>query len=382
MRVKITVKNLDKVAKLFDNLKTNIKPEVIDKSLDNVLNKDLVELKNKLLNIVNNDLRSKVIIQEQEGKPEQILMKKSDQEITKHLTGVDLEKVSKTRDFTTLADGNLAIVSNKTLQKANIDRMTANPTSKMSSGVNLRLPMSEFDSFENQYAKALNYYNNALIMIVDNNGNTDYYLNPGIDLSEHVKVVCSKETGDTSYSRERWYKHRDKRGFADWTLTAEGVERVKRSFIKYNDVINKVKEGDFAEAINIHTAKSTKTIYNNSARKIDNDITQRIDTDKTQKIDDITQKIQDLDEKTAADPSVQAYSNLVKLIKNLRINKEKKQDRVVYTLVSVYDETVEDYSKFSEQLQRDVKMWKISNEKKWVNIILIHIVRLVNKLTR
>lgn len=381
MQVKIIIKNLEKTEKLFENIKTKIKPEVIDKSLDEVLARDLAELKKRLLTLINDDMKSKVVIQEQEGKPEQILMKKSDQEIVKHFTGVDLQNVSKTRDYTTLADGNVAVVSNKTLNKYNVDKMAANPTSKMSSGINLRLPMSEFDSFENQYAKALSYYNQALVLIVDENGKTNYYLNPGIDMSQYVKVVCSREIGDTSASRERWYKHRDKRGFADWALTAEGVEKVKKNFIKYNDIMDKLKEGDFREAQNIHNHKSTKQGYNDSTRKLDSDITQKVDVDKTQKIDtDITQKISDLDNKTAVDPSVQAYTNIVKLIKNLRIHKEKFPDRVVYNLVSFYDENSQDFANVSEILKREVKMLKISNEKKWIRTILAHIIKLVKKL--
>ncbi len=360
MSLKITVKNLDKVTKLFAEMKSKIKPEVINKSLDKILADDLAKLKTKLLTSVNNELKSKVSLQEKEGKVEEVLMKKSDQEILKHLTGVDLASISKTRDFNTLADGKLAVVSNKTLQKANIDRLNSHTTSKMSSGVNLRLPMSEADTFDNQYSQAINYYNGAIFAIVDNTGKVNYYKNPGIDMTQYIKVVCSRDAGPTDRSKDRWDKHRDKRGFADWTLLQDGLDRVKRDFINLTDAIEKVKEGEHEDA---------KNILNKVAQK-------------SNAASNITEKINDLKDRNKLDPSVESYNNMIRLLKNLQIEKSIRNDRTFYTLISVYDENTMDYQKFQERLVNEIKLWKITNEQRWIEQVLKSILGLANKLLR
>ena len=360
MSLKITVKNLDKVDKLFTNMKDNIKPQVIDKGLDSVLQQDLAKLKIQLMQTVNNEIKSKVVLQKDKGQTEEVAIKKSDQEVIKHLTGVDLNSVSKTRDFNTLADGKVAVVSNKTLQKATIDRMNGGPTSKMSSGVNLRLPMSEADTFDNQYAQALDYYNGAVFVIVDNNGKANYYKNPGIDMTQYVKVVCSKDAGTTDRSKDRWDKHRDKRGYADWSLLQEGLDRVKRDFINLTDVIDKVKDGEHEEAQNVLSKVAQKT----------------------QAASTISEKVSDLKDNKKLEPSVAAYNNIVKLLKNLKLLKSVKNDRVFYTLVSDYDENGADYEKFQERLTSEVKFWKLDNEQRWVETLVKSITGLASKLLR
>lgn len=360
MEIKLTVKNLENVTKLFDSMKKNIKPEVIDKSLDKILAEDLAKLKLKLLNTINNEIKSKVTVQKDDGNVEDIKVKKSDQEMVKHLTGVDLDKLTKTKDFNTLADGKVAIVSNKTLQKATIDRMNGGPTSKMSSGVNLRLPMSDSDTFDNQYAQAVDYYNKAIFVFVDNNGRANYYQNPGIDMTPYIKVVCSKETGPTDKSKARWDKHRDKRGYADWTLLNDGLERVKKDFINLTDVLDKMKDGDYDEA-----------------RGVLNKVSQ-----KASSVGNISDKLNDLKDNKKLDTSVEAYNNIVKLLRNLQLQKTVRKDRTYYTLISNYDENMQDYQKFQERLKQEVKLWKITNEQRWVDTLLKSILKLAQKLLR
>lgn len=360
MNIKMSISGLDKVDNLFTGLKKQMKPEVIDRGLDAQLAKDLAELKAKMLTTVNKEIRSQIPVQTKDAGETEVNIRKSDEEMVKHLTGVDLSKLAKTRDYNTLADGNVAVVSNKDLNKATIDKMNGGPTSKMSSGVNLRLPMSEFDTFENQYSQALNYYNNAIFVFVDNNGKSSYYINPGIDLSQYVKVVCSKEGGNTEGSNNRWDKHRDKRGYADWTLFSSGVEAIKDQFINITDVVEKLKEGQYDEAkgvLNKVSQKSNRTF-------------------------DYAEKIDNLKNNDKLDPSVESYNNLIRLLKNLQIEKSIKNDRTFYTLVSTYDENTKDFQNFQETLLKEVRFWKITNEQKWVSTLVKAIVALSTKLLR
>lgn len=348
MEIKISITGLADTEKIINNLVKTIKSEIIDWSLDPELGKDLDALKKNLLNAITKEIASPVPIQTPEITEEQVVVKKSDQEMIKHLTGVDLTKLNKTKDYNTLADGKLAIVNNKSLRKSTIDKNNGNPPSKMSAGVNLRLPMSEADTFENQYSQALNYYNNAMFVFTDNNGKANYYVNPGIDLTPYVKVVCSSEPGDGKISTDRWDRLNALGRHADWTLLRSGLDVVKQSFINMTDVVDKMKEGEFDIAtgvLNKITQKSTSTTS-------------------------YTEKISDLKNSNNLDPSVNSYNNAVKLIRNLKLEKSIKKDRTFYTLVSNYDPNSKDYLNFQEKLTRETKMWKLTKQQNHVNTLL------------
>ena len=361
MIIKISIDS-KKALKLFEKISESIKPEVIDKGLDAVLAKDLIELREKMLVVVNREIKSKITAQSQTATETEIKLPKSDEELIKHITGVDLTKVSKTKDYNSLADGKLAIIANRTLGfgKGKIDPLNGGPTSPLSSGVNLRLPMNPGDTFESQHNQALNYYNNAMFVFVDNNGKANYYINPGRDMSKHVKVVCSREAGDTDKSRARWDKHLEKRGYADWTLLAAGVEEIKKDFINISDVIEKLKEANYSEA---------KAILSRISQRSNTSI-------------NLSKKIDNLKENKDLSPGVEAYNNIVKLIRNLKLEKTIKKDSTFYTLVSSYDETITDYQNFQEKLKQDIMLWKITNEQKWVMTLLQSIIGLVRKLSR
>ena len=91
--------------------------------------------------------------------------------------------------------------------------------------------MDANESFDDHFNKAKNFYNEALYVFTDGAGNTKYYANPGVDLSQYVKIVCSRETGDTQKSRNRFDTHKDRRGYADWALKGEVINRIYNSFI-------------------------------------------------------------------------------------------------------------------------------------------------------
>lgn len=343
MEIKISEKGLIDTQKLIADLSKTIKTQVIDKALDSELSKDLQVLKANLMTTITKDMISPVPVQTTDAGEEQVPIKKSDQEMIKHLTGVDLSKLNKTKNFNTLADGKLAVVQNKV--KAKIDKSTGEPTSKMSSGVNLRLPMSQGDSFENQYSKALNYYNNAMFVFPDNNGRLEYYLNPGMDLTPFIKVVCSTEPGDGKNPNDRWDRiSKNGTDHADWTLLSKGLDTVKQRFINITDVVDKMKEGDFDTASGVLQSIGQKS----------------------QSVGTYTEKIEDLKKDNKLDPSVSSYNNAVKLIRNLRLEKSTKKDRTFYTLVSTYDPDSKDYQDLQEKLIHEVKMWKLANQQKYI----------------
>lgn len=357
MQIKFTIRGLEETDELVSKIVKAIKSEIIDNSLDSPLGMDLNDLKSRLLKAIVTELRSPVTIQTPDIKEEKIEVKKSDQEMIKHITGVDVANLQKTKDYSTLADGKLVIVSKKGPDKTAVDNSLGPKPSKRSSGVNLRLPMSPADTFENQYAQALDYFNKSVFAIADNNGNMDYYMNPGIDLTQYVKVVCSTEVGDTEKAHKRWDNTASKRGFADWTLLKSGLDIVKDRFIKLNNVVDKMKEGDYDSATETLSKLSSKsTATTNIAEKIDN-----------------------LKKGDKLSPTVDSYNNSVKLVKNLKLEKSVKKDRTFYTLVSKYDEASKEYHNFEQKLKQEVRMMKLTKQQKYVSTLVKSI---NNKLRR
>lgn len=358
MSLKISVDNI-KALQGIQKIKDQLKPEVINKSLDQQLSADIAALKQNLLSLLNKDQKSKVEVKDQSLGETQIQVRQSDQEIIKHLTGVDIAQVSKTRDYNTLADGKVAVIANRTAKHGLVDHLNGPAASKMSSGVNLRLPIGEADTFSSQYNQALQYYNNSMFVFVDDNGKSNYYVNPGIDMTPYVKVVCSTEGGDTTKSNNRWDVHRTNRGSADWTLFSTGVAKIKKDFINMTDVVDKVKEGDYEEA---------KNLYNHISKG----------SSKT----DVIEKIDNLQKNENLNPTTDAYNNTIKLIKNLKLQKTIKEDSVSYTLVSTYDETTKDFENFQDKLREEASLWQISNEQIWIKTLVEAIVRLANNSMR
>ena len=358
MDIKLQVKGLDETIKKLSKLKDHIKPEVVDKGLDAVLTKDLTELKQELLSIVNEQMKTKVSTRTEDQQDVTSDMPKSDTEIIKHLTGLDISKFSDTKDFSTLTDSKVALIVNKTF-KQQMSGGSGGPTSRMSSGVNLRLTMDAMDTFDTQYAKAVDYFNTAMFVFVDN-GITYYYVNPGIDMTNYVKVVCSRDTGNTPGAQKRWDTHAEKRGYADWTLLSPGVDLIKDKFIKLNDVADAVKEGDYDKAQNFLNRAGLST----------------------SKTETFESKLDDLKKKQNLAPSVQAYNNIVRLVRNLKLEKKITKSQNTYILVSAFDETIEDYSNFQDRLREEVLMWKIDNEQRWVQALVGVILNVIKDLLR
>jgi hypothetical protein len=198
-----------------------------------------------------------------------------------------------------------------------------------------------------------------MFVFTDNNNKVNYYLNPGMDLSSYVKVVCSTEAGDGKTSTDRFdriAKHGSPH--ADWTLLRSGLDVVKQSFINITDVVDKMKEGDFDTA---------------------SGVLQKVGQ-KSQSVGTYTDKINDLKNDTKLDPTVSSYNNVVKLIRNLKLEKSIKKDRTFYTLVSTYDADSKDYQDFQQKLMSEVKMWKLANQQNYIAIIIKAIVTKLRSL--
>jgi len=241
----------DDFSKELIKLKRDIRTRIVYNGLDERLVSDIRELKTDLLDYINNKKQEvntavDTVTQEVANIPQ------SDKELIKHYTGLDLDKFKKTKQISDLVDNEVAFIKK--------DR-NAFPvyykTSSMSPGIEYQLDMTQYDTFDTQYAKAQDYFNNALY-VFEENGKRYYFKNPGShDLTQFIKVLCSPEVGDTAKSRERFEKYRtgnnrqrnvDKQGIAIWTLKKEGLDYIRNHFVDLTSTIDNIKQGDFDQA--------------------------------------------------------------------------------------------------------------------------------------
>ena len=347
----------DDFSKELIKLKRDIRNKIVYNGLDEKLVSDIKELKIDLLNYVNNkkqkiDSKEDILSQEISNIPE------SDKEIIQHYTGLDIENFKKTKELNDLVDNQVAFI-----KKDRNAFPVEGKTSSMSPGIEYEIDMNQFDTFDSQYAKAQDYFNNSLY-VFEENGKRYYFKNPGShNLTQFIKVLCSPEVGDTAKSRKRFEKYRtgnnrnrnvDKQGIAQWTLKKEALDYIKTHFIDLTSIIDNVKEGNFEEAENEIQAKAINS----------NNLT------------DLQEKTQALKKNENLAPSVEAYTNLIKIIKNISLGKKIFENNVTYFLVS--NDTYEQYE--NEEVVLRIKqildLWQIKNEHKWLNTL----VRKINKL--
>lgn len=361
----IKLENKSKVEKFLrsieKNIKKNIRVDAIENGLDDQLKNDLKQLKDRLRYIVNSEIRSGETVSKGAYLDEPLVkVPKSDEEIIKQITGLDLTKFRTNKEYTSLIDSNVALIYDK-MQTSYRRDSTEKGGHSMSAGVNIRIPMDFLGSFDSQLNQAVEFFNRAMFIDIDNNGNVNYLVNPGIDLRDCVKIVCSTENGDTVRSRAKFEQHRGRRGYADWTLKKECVEKIKKNFVNLSDVIDKIKEADFDEAVN-HLGRIQNSIGKNQTTQ------------------NAMEQISNMKEGKNLDQSVQSYTEVIKLIRNMRLSKRITKTAVTYSLVSSTGQNIED--NFMDQISRTLSFWKISKEKTWVNAMISAIQKSANKTIR
>jgi hypothetical protein len=338
----------------------------IEDGLDHQLDEDVDELKSTLKGLINEGITTTVDKDDPKSSASDTLsgMPRSDAEIIKYFTGLDVSKYMKSKDVTQLVDSGVSFVydRNKLLQN------NMNPSfSRMSSGVNLRLNMSDFDTFEAQLQKAQDYFNNSMF-VMEINGEIRYFMNPGIDMTPYVKVVCSNQVGDTARSRNRFDRLRDgssrqnnKGSYADWTLLADGLQVVQKQFIDITDVVQNIKQGDFQAASDLIKSKDLGRV----------------------KTEEVSDKVENLKDGKLPDSTSAAYINIISMINNLKIKKTISEYKTTYTLFTDFNEGLEeDTEKFFDTLKEQIYVWKIDNEEVWIKAVIEAINKVVEKYNK
>lgn len=332
--LKVKLKNFE----LLEILKKDIQKNLVEKGLDLPITKALPQLKTELKFFTNN--QATVITPDSSKTPEQnalsfSTMPKSDADIIKYITGLDVDKLRKTGDYTTAIDSKVVIVNDNR--------------------VRFRLPISDYETFDETLHRATSFFNQAIFIMVDGSGNIKYFMNPGIDLSKFVKIVCSTDVGDTTKSRNKFTNYRDgnrmsRQGdsdigrFAEWSLKQNFVKTITNpssGLIDLTKVVQEIKEGNYDDAIRI--AGSMK-VGNNQF--------------------DLIQKINNIKDRKELTPEMAAHSNIISLINNLKIFKDIKNNEVSYELISSYTEDASG-TKFFDLIYNDINVWIIQNSVSW-----------------
>lgn len=353
--LKIQMETDDSILKDIERFKKDVKKNIVDNGLDERISSDVMQLKRKLLGLINNTKAQNV-------KPSTInepvlSTTKSEEELIKHFTGLDPNTIRKNKNFQELVNNKVAFI------RKDKNMLGNDPTPhKMTPGIQYRLDMSQYDTFESQYSKALDYFNNSLY-VIEVNGRRMFFVNPGgHDLSQFVKVVCTKETGDTASARSRFESYRTGNdrsrnvgGYADWTLRKEAIEYIKKNFVDLTDVIEKIQNGQEQEAVSSVNAKSGSS----------------------NAIKDFQEKVENLKERKELNPSVEIYVNIIKLVKNMKVLKTMFSEGVRYSLVTNENSsTNEQDEQFLDKIRNEIYMWEIAHQEKWVSTLL----RKINKL--
>jgi hypothetical protein len=347
----ITIKtNFNQVIKDFGDLRKHLVKNA-QYGLDAALELALPELRNELLYIINEKIKIKDELTEtNQDIPPQLNIPKSKNELIKYIFGEDISK----SDYLKKSLGNKTVNDNSNVFVIKDGRI------KIWKSVD----DSSIYSAE-EFAIKRRLING--IFVNQNNGKT-YKFNP--ENIKGIKLECSRDSGQTIDSEKKFdaYKNSDKMSrtkdgstyqrLAVWTVRQEDVKNMLNKGLPLDSFLDKIMEGDIETATHFLNAMNKNGDYNEPIRKLTNI---RLRKDLT--------------------PNIAAYTDIVSLIKNLKINKiiSNQNADARYILVSSYGESAQDNTKFFEEMRKQIFLWMVSNEELWLKAMTNAIVNALEK---
>lgn len=344
----------------FEELKKQFRTEVIEKGLDKTINLSINKLRSDLKFLVNETIRTEPSISNASASTNELEQPtinppKSDNDILKFLTEgkTDLSKYNKAKDYTTLSETGVVFGHGSTGQNS-------------ANRIALRMDITEGETVSTQHAKAKKFFGESIFALPDRNGQIHYYLNPGIDLSEFIKIRCSTQTGDGNTKpksglnpQQRFNKNKRTKNYSDWTLQQAGVEKIRNSFVDLTQAMNLIKEGEF---------DSAKAVLKSN--------------DKTQKFSSVVTQIDKLQNNVGLTSEAKNYTNLLSLINNLALSKKITKENVLYTLVSTYDDIPIDQQTIEQSINSSIRTWVVDSEESWFKYLIETVEKLVADFER
>ena len=338
----------------FDTFKL-FKKELRTQLIENGLDSSLIISTNKLVENLKFVVNEKITMNGTEpstansektendlGQPK-VNIPKSEEELVKFLTNgkANPANYNKSKDYTSLNETNMVFGQNSK-NGANTNRVT------------LRMEISPEETVESQHLKAVEFFKTAVFGLPDSGGKMGYYVNPGIDLSQYVKIKCSVFTGAGNGKTKKGFNPTERfeknkgRGYAEWTIKQDAVELVRKSYINITDVMNLLKNGD------IDRAKS---------------FLDRLD--KNQALAIVKSQVDLLQTGKGLPVGTQSYTNAIKLINNLKITKKITEEDTTYSLVSSFEDFDTKEVDFYEYIQKEIRAWVVDNEDFWFNSLVV-----------
>jgi len=347
----------------FNRLAADFKREIIRNGLDKPIISSLAELKTELKFIINNEIRitpdseATAIVNTKNGLGQTAINPpKSDSEILKYLTKgkTDLTKYNKAKDFSTLSETGVVFGQRSRGQD-------------VANRVALRMEIGQTDSVEDQYFKARQFFQNAVFALPDSNGNIKYYANPGLDITQFVKIKCSTQTGAGDVEPEvgmspsrRFQKDKSTKGYADWTLKQDGINFVRSNFIDLTPSMDFIKDGDFNRA------------------------TALLDVaDKNNKLSDIKTQIVDIENTAILPQDMKNYAGTIELINSIQLSKKIDAESTLYSLVyssSAGTEATDENS--LKAILNSVRAWIVKEEGSWFKALVDKVTKLIKEFMR
>jgi len=361
MAIKLSLDLNLKVVEDFPKFYKRFRQEVIEDSLDAPISTSLEQLKSELKSLVNNKVNSPQVSQNSVNPqaPNQPvstspLMSKSQEDILQYLTGADLRKHNPQNNHNVI-DGSNIITGLHSKNNAGSNRM------------DLQIAINPFESIEEHYNRALSVFQSSVFAFPNGNGDLDFFINNGEDLTSSTKIDCSTHTGfgDVEPAKgmspaRRFELDKTKKGFATWTLKQHFVEKIRNEqtkFINLNPVIQNIQNNDPEEAIR----------YLNRF-KASNELTR------------VIEKVTDISEGKELPQDLNAYLSILGLIDTMKIQKRVTKQTITYTLVSI-DKTNKgtETKKFMDQIRTSLVLWSASNAAKWFKDMVAATVKLIRE---
>lgn len=361
----------------FSDFQKSIRKDLIENGLDDPIKDSLFELGERLKYYIREEIRNIEPIAPDEllkttTKLDQPIINrpKSETDIVEFITGINPTNTNTAQDFADFKEKGMIFGHHS----RNVDG---------NNRVTLRMEIGPYDTFEEHLAQARKFFQNALFGFENERGEVEYFQNTGVDLTPYVKIKCSTVVGSGSNIKDFYDKRgrkgmspkerfeRDKKkGYAEWTIKQDMVDRIrtdKSNLINITPMIKEAQAGNTEEAIKIFehykkTTPSTKVVE--------------------EKEEEILNKLERLDKQENLTPSVEAYTNLNRLIDNLDIKKTISGNKVLYELISSYHDFDEKEDDFYVEIQRHVRFWTETNADYWYDKFVTLAEQIINKFKR
>jgi hypothetical protein len=374
--------------KQFMEFQEDFKVNIIENGLDKPINKSLEQLRTTLKDKINERVSDPATqglppskLPEKNGLDQKFVnLPKSESDILEYLTDskTDLSKYNKAKDFTSLDESKIVFGNyDRGMNKA--DRIT------------LRMEIDPGETVEQQYIKAKAFFVDAIIAIPDYSGQTNYFMNPGLDLSDYVKIKCSTMTGDGNTKpkkgvspQERFNRDSDDKSYAQWTLKKEAVDIIRKEYINLTPVINSIKDGKFSKALIELRSLSKKG--------------------DTKQLLDLQDKVNELKkESPKVSKQMRNYTKVIRTIDSLDIIKEIKFNTTYYSLdvefqtevvkpedssdgnnETHYEDSVDEkqeYLSVSRKIETTIRKWVGINENVWFEDLIKQVDNLIRLYT-